>query len=278
MRWVRDYLGLLVGAVITAVALDAFLVPNRVAAGGVSGLATVLHHLWGLPVGLTMLALNVPLFVGSLFVLGPSFGARTVVGAVAVSVAVDAMAPFLGPLTTDPLLAAGYGGALAGVGIGITFRYGGSTGGTDMAARILERLLRVSAGRMLLAVDGAVIAAAGLAFGAELALYALLAVFLTSKAIDWLQEGRPYARAAFIISRASEQIATGVLTRLDRGATAFRARGLYTGIEREVLFVIVHRQQLQALKELVHSVDPAAFVVITEVSEVIGEGFRLPTG
>lgn len=274
MRWIGEYVGLVAGAGITALALDWFLVPNRIAAGGASGLATVLHHMWGLPVGLTMLAFNIPLFVVALFVLGRRFGAKTLVGTVSISVLVDALAHVVRPLTADPLLAAVYGGGLAGLGIGVTFRYGGSTGGTDMAARLFHRFAGLSVGRMLLLIDGSVIVLAGIAFGAELALYALLAVFLTTKAIDWVLEGGSYARAAFIISRCPGPIGEAVLTRLDRGVTALKARGLYTGAELEVLFVIVSRPQIQALKEVVHRADPAAFMVITEVFDVLGEGFR----
>lgn len=268
-----EYAGILLGAAVTAVALDWFLVPNRIAAGGVSGLATITYHLFGWPVGVTMLALNVPLFLAGLWVIGLRFGVKTLVGTVATSAFVDAFAPFLEPITSDPLLASIYGGFIAGLGLGITFRFGGSTGGTDMAARLIERFSPLSVGSALLAVDGAVILASAVAFDPEVALYALISVFLTTQTIDLVQEGRPYAKAAFIISEKSDAIGEAILSELDRGATALSGRGLYTGTQRQVLFVIVGRHEIQALRSLVREIDPKAFVAIADVSDVLGEGF-----
>ena len=269
-----EYAGILAGAAVTAVALDWFLVPNRIAAGGVSGLATITYHLFGWPVGVTMLALNVPLFIAGLRVIGLHFGLKTLVGAVAISAFVDTLAPYLEPITKDPLLASIYGGFIAGLGLGITFRFGGSTGGTDMAARLLQRFSSLSAGSALLAVDGAVILASAIAFDPEVALYALISVFITTQTIDLVQEGRPYAKAAFIISEKSDAIGEAVLRELDRGVTALSGRGLYTGTQRQILFVIVGRDEIHALRSLVREIDPRAFVVIADVSEVLGEGFR----
>lgn len=270
---VGEYAGILAGAAVTAVALDWFLVPNRIAAGGVSGLATIAYHLFGWPVGVTMLALNVPLFLAGLWVIGLRFGVKTLVGTVATSAFVDALAPFLEPITKDPLLASIYGGFIAGLGLGITFRFGGSTGGTDMAARLLQRLAPISVGSALLAVDGAVILASAIAFDPEVALYALISVFITTQTIDLVQEGRPYAKAAFIVSERSGAIGEAILRDLDRGATALSGRGLYTGTQRQVLFVIVARHEIHALRSLVRAIDPKAFVAIADVSDVLGEGF-----
>ncbi len=267
---------LVAGAFATALALDWFLVPNRIAAGGVSGLATVLYHVFGLPVGITMFAINVPLFLLSLRVLGTQFGLKTVVGTVLTSAFVDGLAPYLRPLTENPFLASLYGGALAGLGIGLTFRAGGSTGGTDMAAQVLHRFLRLSPGKALLAADALVILLAGLVFSPELALWAFLSVFVTTKAIDLVQEGRAYAKGAFIIARDPQQVGQAVLRELDRGATALKGRGMYTGLERDVLFVVVAPWELQRLREIVHRIDPQAFMVITDVFDVLGEGFRRP--
>lgn len=274
-RAIVNIFGIVFGSALVALALDWFLVPNRIAAGGVSGLATVTYHLFGWPVGMTMLAVNLPLFVAGIKVFGLRFGLGTIVGTVATSVLVDVLAPVLQPLTQDAALASLYGGLLAGVGIGITFRFGGSTGGTDMAARLLSHYTAISVGRSLLVFDGLVIALAGLVFNAELALYAFLSVFVTGKAIDVVQEGSSYAKGAFIISKRSKEIGDAILQQLDRGATALKGRGLYTKEDRDVLFVIVARHEIQQLRQLVHRHDPRAFMVITDVSEVLGEGFRL---
>ncbi|BAS28770.1 YitT family protein [Limnochorda pilosa] len=267
------YLWVVVGTVATALALDWFLVPNQIAAGGVSGLATITYHWFGWPVGVVMLAINIPLFLASLRFLGREFGIKTVVGAVSLSFWTDLLATRVEPLTHDPLLAAIYGGILAGAGMGLSFRAGGSTGGTDMAARITAHFTAFSTGRALLLADGLVIVAAALAFSPELALYALLAVFLTGKAIDLVQEGQSYAKAAYIISSRAEEIGRAVLEELERGGTALHGTGLYTGEHREVLLVIVSRSEVAQLKGLVSRTDPRAFLVLHDVHEVLGEGF-----
>ncbi len=268
------YALILFGVFITALALDWFLVPNKIAAGGVSGLATVIYHIFGLPVGATMLVINIPLFLIALRVLGRTFGVRSLVGSVALSVLVDALSHVLEPLTLDPLLASIYGGALAGVGMGLTIRHGGSTGGTDLAALVVNRLFHTSVGMSLLAIDAAVILLAGLVFNPELGLYALLSLFLTTKAIDLIQEGQVFAKAAYIISNSPEEISQAVLKELDRGVTGLKGIGKYTGAEREVLFVIVSRPEISILKEIVSRIDPKAFIVISDAHEVLGEGFR----
>jgi len=274
-RTITSYLGVILGGALVALALNWFLVPNRIAAGGVSGLATITHYVFGWPVGVTMLAVNLPLFLASIKVLGPRFGVKTVIGTVATSVLVDLTAPYITPLTQDAALAAIYGGVLTGAGIGITFRFGGSTGGTDMAARLLNHYTAISVERSLLIFDGIVIGLAAITFNPELALYAFLSVFLTSKTIDVMQEGSTYAKGAFIISQRAREIGNRILYELDRGATALKGEGLYTREDREVLFVIVARHEIQQLRELVHREDANAFMVITDVSDVLGEGFRM---
>lgn len=272
--WLYDYLAILVGAVLTALALDLFLVPNRIAAGGVSGLATVSFYLFKFRVGLTMLVINVPLFLLSLRMLGGRFLARTLFGLVALSLATDLLT-FLRPLTHDPLLAALYGGVLSGLGVGITLKWGGSTGGTDLAAMLLHRWLKTSVGQALLCIDIIIIIIAGVVFkSAELALYAVVALFITSYGIDLVQEGMPYGKAAYIISGKEEEIAYAVLHQMGRGVTELHGRGVYTGTDRNVLFVIVARSEIAQLKELVRETDPRAFLVISDAHEVLGEGFK----
>lgn len=272
--WLYDYLAILCGAVLTALALDLFLVPNRIAAGGVSGLATVVHYLFKFKVGLTMLVINVPLFLLSLKVVGARFLARTLFGMVALSFATDLLS-FVQPLTHDPLLASLYGGALSGLGIGITLKWGGSTGGTDLAAMIVHRWLKTSVGQALLFIDFGIIVLAGVVFrSSELAMYAIAALFITSYGIDLVQEGISYAKTAYIISEREEEIAHAVLHQMGRGVTAVHGRGVYTGQERDVLLVIVARGEIAQLKELVREIDPRAFVVISDAHEVLGEGFK----
>lgn len=277
MAWRKGfiaYVGITVGVAIAALGLNWFLTPNKIAAGGVSGLSVVIFHLSGFPVGVTMLIFNVPLFILGTRVLGAAFGTRSIYGFLMFSVIVDVTAPFLEALTPDPLLAAIYGGALLGVGIGITYKFGGSTGGTAIAARLIDRWTRIGVGRAMLLADGLVIVSAGIVFGPELALYGLLAVFITIYVIDLLEEGTPYAKAAFIVCDKPEAIGDKVLQQLNRGVTALDARGMYTGEARHFLFVTVYRDEVGLLKQLVHETDPKAFVVIANVHEALGEGFR----
>jgi uncharacterized membrane-anchored protein YitT (DUF2179 family) len=251
-----------------------FLIPNKVAAGGVSGMATVLHYLLGLPVGLTMLALNIPLFLASIKVLGAKFGLKTLYGAAILSVVIDLTAPFTPVLTHDLLLSSLYGGALSGIGMGLVFRFGGTTAGTDLAAAIINKLTRISVGQSLLMVDFFVIATAGIAFAsAELSLYALLSLFLTSHIIDLVQEGPSTAKAFFIMSAKTEQVAQRIIEDMERGVTFFQGRGGYTGQQQEVLFCVVGTREVSRLKDLIYSVDPRAFVIVADTHEVLGEGF-----
>ena len=275
---IRSIVGITVGAILTAIALNMFLIPNKVAAGGVSGMATVLHYLIGVPVGITMLALNVPLFLASIKVLGAKFGMRTLYGAAILSVVIDLTAPFTPVLTHDLLLSSLYGGVLSGVGMGLVFRFGGTTAGTDLLAAIINRLTGVSVGQALLAVDFFVIASAGVAFAsAELSLYALISLWLTSYIIDLIQEGPSTAKAFFIMSEKSEDVGERIMSELGRGVTFFQSKGGYTGQARDVLFCVVSTSEVVRLKELVSGIDPRAFVIVADTHEVMGEGFTNKT-
>lgn len=274
-QW-KDYVGITVGVSITALALDLFLVPHRIAAGGASGLATILHFLFHWPVGLTILAINIPLLLASVRTFGRHFGAKTLFGTFALSILVDVGAGiFRHPLTQNPVLASLYGGVVAGIGMGITFRFNGTTGGTDLAARLLNHHTPLSIGRALLLIDMSVIILAGFAFhDPDLALYALIAVFVTSKAIDTLLEGADFAKAAFIVTDRPDQITQEVFSSLGRGVTALQGRGGYTGKERQVLLCVVGRSEQNRLREIIGSLDPGAFVIFTAAHEVLGEGFK----
>lgn len=270
-----EFLGVTTGVLLIALGLDLFLVPNKIAAGGVSGIATVLHYLLGVPVGMTMLALNVPLFLLGIYRLGLKFGFRSLYGTVSLSLLVDGLAPYLPVATRDALLASAFGGALVGLGLGIVFRYRGTTGGTDLAAAILRTYTGVNVGQLLFLLDGLVVLTAGFAFRSwELALYALITIFITAWLVDLVQEGISYTKAFLIISGQIDQIAHSVMKDLNRGATALTGRGMYTDLPREVLLVVVNRAEVTRLKDLVYETDPQAFIILADVHEVLGEGFK----
>lgn len=272
-----DYLGVAVGVSITALALVWLLIPNKIAAGGVSGLGVILYHKWGFPVALVMLIMNVPLFLASVWVFGPRYGGKTLFGTVFISMMISFWDTVirLPPLTRNPLLAALYGGVIAGVGMGICFRFRGTTGGTDLAAQLLNRFTGISVGHGLFLFDGFVVVLAGLVFrSAELALYAIITIFVTAKFLDSVLEGLDYAKAAFIISDQAEIIGRKIISELNRGATGLAGRGLYSAARKEVILAVIARAEEMKLKELVNRIDPAAFVIITDVHEVLGEGFQ----
>lgn len=269
-----EYLGLTLGSLLAALGLVLFLVPNKIAAGGVSGLATIFYYLFHLPVGLGIFLLNIPLFVLAFRQLGFRFGLRSFYGTVALSFFTDFLAPILPVPTQNTLLASIYGGVFTGVGIGLCFRCRGTTGGTDLAAQLLRRYLGASVGQALLLADGAVITLAGFVFSLELALYALVALFVSSRLIDVVQEGFGYAKVALIVSSQSGEITKRILSQLNRGATVFQGRGAYTNQTREIVLCVVARTEVSALKQLVSLIDPQAFVVVANVHEALGEGFR----
>ncbi|QJW45573.1 YitT family protein [bacterium BFN5] len=277
-NWLRQYLGIALGSVVTAVGLNMFLIPNKVAAGGVSGLATVLHYVVGYPVGATMLALNIPLFLLSLKVLGTRFGINTLYGAAILSIAIDGTAPFTPVLTQDLLLSSLYGGVLSGIGMGLVFRFRGTTAGTDLAAAIINKLVGISVGQALLFVDFFVILSAGIAFKSpELSLYALISLFVTTQLIDLIQEGPSSAKAFIVMTMSPDKVAEAILAEMERGVTYLQGRGAYTGAVRETLLCVVSTSEVTALKDLIYHIDKSAFVIVADVHEVLGEGFSSRT-
>lgn len=273
-KWWQNYAGIIFGALLSAISLNMFSIPNKIAPGGVSGLATILHYVLGMPVGITMLALNIPLFLFSVRVLGKKFGLNTLFGAVVLSVAIDVVAPYVPVLTNDLLLASLYGGILDGVGLGLVFRFKGTTAGTDLAAAVINKLFGISVGQALLYVDFFVIVTAGVVFGkAELSLYALISLFVATQIIDLVQEGRSSAKLFFIMTTKIDQVAHAIMNDLGRGVTLFRAIGGYTGQPREVLFCVVSTGEVSKVKDLVLKYDDRAFVIVSDAHEVMGEGF-----
>lgn len=273
-KLITSYIWITVGSVFIALALDIFLVPNKIAAGGVSGLATILFHIFRLPVGWVLITLNIPLFLLSFRELGVRVFIRSVYGAMVTAVFVELLKTYVPVMTSDVLLAAIYGGMITGIGMGIVLKAGGTTGGTDLVARLLHKYFPVTMGQGLLGADFVVISLAGIFFNVELALYALLSLFITSKVIDLVQEGISFAKAAYIISEHSEEITQAVFKELGRGVTALHGTGMFTGEERPVLLCVVGRTEQSRLKELIYEIDHKAFVFITDAHEVLGEGFK----
>jgi len=269
-----DFAGILAGSVILAVGMNMFMIPNMLAPGGVSGLAVVLYHIFRLPVGATIILLNIPLFIAGYLVLGPRVVIQSLLGTFLFSIAIEATAPYLPAATDDLLLASVYGGLVMGIGVGLVFRYRGSTGGTGLLSLILAKAKGISPGQAMLWGDLVVLAAAVFVFGSEAAMYAALALFVSVKVIDGILEGLGLAKSVIIITKNGEAINEKLIYELGRGVTWLEGHGGYTGQSREVLLCVITRQQIATLKAIIHKIDPDAFVIIGNATEVHGEGFQ----
>lgn len=267
-----DYTLITIGSAVAVCGLNLFLVPNKIVAGGISGIATIFYYVFNIPLGLSIAALNVPLFAFGLRVAGKSFAIRTAY-ALALYSALAEIIPV--PASGDILLGCLYGGVLMGAGIGLVIRGGGSTGGTDMAARILSVKARnFSIGAFVFAIDFVVITAAGIIFEPQVALYAIASLYISSKLIDFIAVGLSEAKAFYIISDKHDEIADAIIKTMNRGVTSLNARGVYSGRERSVLLCVIKwRTEGPRLKRLVKSIDDKAFVIVADVKEVLGEGF-----
>lgn len=267
-------MAVIVGSLLMAAGMNLFLIPNRLAAGGFSGFAVILFHLFKIPTGLTIIVLNIPLFVAAWLLLGSDKVGRNLLGSLLFPLAIELTAPYLPVLTWDPLLASVYGGIVMGLGLGLIFRYQGSSGGTALLSLILNRTTGLTVGQALLGSDLVVIGMAVFMLGAEAAMYSALSLFISTKVIDLIQEGINPAKTALIITTRGEEINRGLLAELERGVTRITGRGGYTGEERELLLCVISRPQVARLKALVHELDPTAFVIIGSAGAVHGEGFK----
>lgn len=270
---VLEYLLITVGVGIAVVGLNMFLVPGRIAAGGVSGIATILYHLWNIPLGLSIIVLNIPLLVFGLKFLGKNFAVRTVYALVLYSVAAELIP--IPAESFDPFIASIYGGMLVGIGIGLVIKMGGTTGGTDMAAKLLsERFKTVGLGTLLFGIDFVIIAAAGVIFDVEVAMYAVVSLFITTKVLDFMTVGLSVSKAFYIISEKSDEIADAIMEQMDRGVTSFNGKRRYSKKDTDILFCVLKwRTEGAKLKRLVKEIDKNAFVIVADVKEVLGEGF-----
>ncbi|WP_210610830.1 YitT family protein [Priestia flexa] len=263
----------IVGASIVAVAFNIFLLPNRIASGGVSGISTILNALFGWSPAYVQWAFNVPLFLLGALLLGWQFGARTLIGTVFLPFVV-LLTSDIQPATTDPLLGALFGGIGVGAGLGLVFRGHASTGGTDLAAQIIHKYTSLSLGICVALIDGLIVIAAALVFDLERGLYALIGLYVTSKTIDLVQVGVRRSKMALIITNKEKEVRHEILHTIDRGVTRLSAYGGYTDEERPILMVVVEQTEFTKLKQTVKAIDPSAFVIVADASEVLGEGFK----
>ena len=269
-----DYLLLTLGALITAFAFAMFLLPNDIAPGGVTGIATVLSSWTGLNVGLLSFLINLPLFAIGWRRVGWRFAARSFVAMMLLSLFIDGLP--VHDLAGDMMLASLFGGVIMGIGLGIVVRSGATTGGSDIAAKLLRRRFRsASLGKVLLAIDLFIIFLTGVVFrDISRTLYSALPLAVSSVVMDQLLYGLDHSTVALIISEHYQQVSKQIETRLDRGATVLDGSGSYTGQPRPVLMSAVRQRELPELKTIVREIDPDAFVILLPAHQVLGEGFR----
>lgn len=275
LRTVTDYILLTAASLVVASTVDMFLAPNHVVSAGVTGIAQIFQYLWGWPIGLSTLALNVPLLLaGVRWGGGFRLLVRTIYCVVVMSLGIDLMAPLLPKIVGDPLIYTIFGGLLDGLGVGLILRVRGTTGGTDILAQLLYKYRRVNFGTVFLVANTLILLMAIPVVGLVPVLYALLVNYISAKVVDTVQEGLGYARAFLILSLKYEEMRQAILDEVGRGITVLEARGGFSGDIRPALYVVVSRAQSSGLKRLIADVDPEAFVVVSEAHEVLGEGFR----
>jgi uncharacterized membrane-anchored protein YitT (DUF2179 family) len=300
-RPVFEYLFIAFGAAIMALGIGVFLVDAKVVPGGVSGLSMAVHYLTNnkAPVGLLIWVFNVPLYIWGVKELGKEFGIRTFYGFTLNSFFIDffrgdipgfAYVRLQDTPTIRDLFAHDFlfyiliGAVLLGIGLGIIFKFKGTTAGSDIVAAILHKKFGYKPGRAIMFTDFFVISLAGIIIemkglspnkpAMSLTLYAFLLLFVSSRLVDVILDGFDYARMAYIISDSNDEIAKAVMSQMNRGVTGLKATGMYTETDRQVLYTVVTNKELTELKEIIKSIDKSAFVIIGDVHEVLGEGFR----
>lgn len=272
---ILQYAGILAASALYAAAIALFLDPNHLAPGGVSGIAIIINQLTQIPTGTLILIMNVPLMALGMWKLGFKFLLSTLVAVISSSIFTNLLAPY-GPLTTDPLLAACAGGALLAVGMGLLFKLGATSGGTDILIRVIKlKYKHLKTGSLFLVTDCCVIAASALVFrNVDLALYAAIATILSSFCLDLVLYGRDEAKLVYLITDHEKVIANRLLEELEIGVTYLQGQGAYTRDNKKVILCAMQKRLLPRVQEIAMEEDPCAFLIVTSASEIFGEGFK----
>jgi len=265
----------MLGAVLYALSVDMFTSPNNIAPGGVTGISTILNSLFDLPIGMMMMIINIPIFIlGGIFI-GWKYIGRSLVCLALVSSAIDLLDPYLPVYQGDLMLASIFGGIIMGLSLGVIFTRGGSTGGTDIVARLLGKLMpSMTQGRLILGIDLVVVIIAALVFGLEAALYAIIALFVSSFVVDRVLYGSDTGKMMFIITERVAEVNKALNEQLDRGTTILKGKGGWSGGDRDVIMCAIRRNQAYKLRALIRSLDPKAFIIAGDASEILGKGFK----
>lgn len=274
-----EYAIIIVGTSFLAMAINIFFDPLELVTGGVTGLSIVIKELsskffdGGIPLWILNISINIPLFIIAIIIKGKNFGGRSLFATLYLSFALY-YTQWLPMITTDILLGSVFGGVLAGLGLGLVFSAYSTTGGTDLAASIIQHYIKhVSVAKIMFILDGIIIAFGFFVFGPEKAMYAIVSVYISVKVIDAILDGLHFSKAAFIISDYHEEISKNIFSKLERGVTGLYGEGLYSKKSKEVLMCVVSKKQIVKLKDIVREIDDDAFIIVADVREVLGEGF-----
>lgn len=272
-----DYFIIAIGSIIYATSVVSFTSPNNIAPGGMTGIATMLNFLFGLPIGTFIFILNIPLFIWGAIENGKGFLTKSVIGTAFISISIDALTPILPVYTGDTILASVFGGILYGVGLGFIFYRGGSTGGTDIIAlNIHKHMPHISTGTIILIADMATLAMAFFVYNSlESVLYAVVAIFVSIRVIDTISYGtsRGNGKLMFIITNNYDEVSNGIMKNIERGVTLLDGEGAYSGEKKRVIMCAVRPQQVYKITSSVKEVDPNAFVIVTTAGTIQGRGF-----
>lgn len=268
IRTILNILGLTVGSLLAAIALELFLIPNTILDGGVTGISIILYKIFHIPLGLLVILLNIPFVFIGYENLGKRFLVRTVYSMVMFSIFLSFF-ELLEPFTEEILLATVFGGALLGIGVGIVIRFGGCVDGTESVAIVISKKTNLSVGEVVLLFNLIIYTIAGFIFGFDRAMYSLLTYVITFKVIDFVSEGLEQAKAAMIITEKGTSLSKEIYNRLGRTTTTLRGKGLISG-EKEVLYCVLTRIELFELRHIVEEMDESAFITILDVSDIIG--------
>lgn len=276
---ISRYLQAILGAAVYSLGLYSFTVPNDIAAGGVSGILTMVNHLTGFPVGIGYLLANIPLILLGWWKVGKGFVGKTAAATVTVTVLLDYIYPLFVPKyinQDDTLLVAIFGGLVMGIGLGLIFSAGGSSGGTDIICRIVKKKFPFfPLGKITLSIDIAIIAASALVYGRfEFALYAGVAIYVASEAIDKILNGLAEGKLIFIVTKKYRDVSAAIINKADRGCTILKSEGAYEGAENGVVLCAIRNNETYKITDITKDIDKAAFMVVTEAADVLGEGFE----
>ncbi|MFO8086935.1 MAG: YitT family protein [Bacteroidales bacterium] len=277
-EWFRAYSLILIGTFILAAGFVFFISPYKLAPGGTYGIAIILHHLIGTPIGLTALFIDIPLAIIGYKVLGPRFGIKTVVGFLLTAGWVDLLNYFWQGqklVENEGLLSAVFGGVLLGLGLGLIFKSKATSGGSDIIAMILNKYTGKSLGQLLIYVDSVIVLGGLLAFQDwRIPLFSWITIFITGRVIDVVLEGVSYEKTLFIVSDHALEIRDKIITDLQRGGTFIKGEGMYQGKEKTIIFTVVNRRELTILQDFIYKIDENAFMTVINANEILGAGFK----